>query len=54
MSRVKVAAKWGATILKIYTCHLLVFAAGALVGGFMGMKITEAVFVAMLKTRGLL
>jgi len=47
-------AKIGATALKIYTCHLLVFAIGALVGGLMGLKIADAVFRAMLKSRGLL
>ena len=44
--------KIGASALKIYTCHLLVFAIGVAVGGFMGMEITEAAIRSMLEARG--
>lgn len=53
-TRAKTVAKIGATALKIYVCHLLVFAIGALVGGFMGLKIADAAFRMMLRSRGLL
>jgi hypothetical protein len=47
-------AKGAGFLLKIYTCHLLVFTIGAAVGAFLGMNVTVAVFTAMLKSRGLL
>jgi hypothetical protein len=47
-------AKIGATALRIYTCHLLVFAIGVAVGGFMGLKIAYTTFRAMLQSQGVL
>lgn len=44
----------GRAALWIYTCHLLVFTIGAIVGGVMGLGISQAVFVAMLRGKGLL
>lgn len=46
--------KLGAFALKVYMMHLLVFTIGVIVGGVMGLGISQAVFVAMLKTKGLL
>ena len=46
--------KIGATALRIYTCHLLVFAIGAAVGGFMGLRIATETFRGLLQSRGLI
>lgn len=47
-------AKVGAFALKVYVCHILVFAIGAACGAFVGLSVSQAVFVGMLKSRGLL
>lgn len=54
MTRLKQAGRIGGTLLKIYTCHLLVFTAGGFCGAFVGLSVSQAVFVGMLKSRGLL
>lgn len=41
-------------LLWIYTCHILVFTVGAACGAVLGLSVSQAVFVALLKSRGLL
>ena len=54
MTRSKLIAKAGAAIVWIYTRHLLTFAAGVIAGAVMGLSISQGVFVALLRSRGLL
>ena len=54
MTRIRTFAKIGATALRIYVCHILVFAIGVSVGAFMGVSIAYSSFIAMLKMQGLL
>jgi hypothetical protein len=54
MNRLKQAGRIGKAALWIYTCHLLVFTIGAACGAFVGLTVSQAVFVGLLKSRGLL
>lgn len=50
----KLATKIGATALRIYANHMISFTIGASAGAFVGFGVAETVFVALLKSRGLL